>query len=763
MALTGADHPGGLRANTLYRAVFFGLIWRRFGGDLREQCSRVAQLALAEGDLMTFGTAVRNGAVLGWRLAPSLREFAGELERLAADLIWLGDPALNAGVQEIRDAVSLVLDPAAPQRLRERWETLPAAPVNPLLEIELAVLSGDWVMAAALADRLRPFHRRFDNHPGGLLWRFYETLARLKTGRSVPRRDVALLERGARLSPDHGGPMMALIRAELRRRRGDPEAVMPLYAAAAEAAAQGPRPLVAGLAAECAADAARSFGRQDAARRFARQAAAVWSGWGAAWKLPRATPANEAGPEQETLIEAEARAAVAERADRAKARLLADVAHELRTPLQALQGLLDLAAEGGRPADPETLRDLLEGLRSVVDDLTEYGAQATGQSALALRPVAMADLLRTEASIAAGLRKDAAVELDCAPDLPGWVQTDPVRVRQVVRNLLANAVRHGGGTVRLRARHEPGAQDALTLHLVVEDSGPGIPPGQLRRLFEPFERGDTQAEGFGLGLAVASQLARRLGGALTAWNRPEGGAAFGFTLPTTLAPPPAAEAGGRVRTLRILLAEDQDLIRSSLAAILRADGHEVEAVGDGDAAGEALARQPFDLAVVDLRMPGRNGLEVLAGASREGPRRPSFILLTASTDPEVERRGLAAGAAAVLRKPVSANELRTLIGALFGDAPPGEPAEADLSREAAERLRLQLPDLLRSLQTPGDRAEAAEAAHRVAGLAAQFGWPEVAAACDALERDLRAGAAPGAALRGLERAGRAAGLLPQPA
>ncbi len=323
-------------------------------------------------------------------------------------------------------------------------------------------------------------------------------------------------------------------------------------------------------------------------------------------------------------------------------------------------------------------------------------------------------------------------------------------MRQVLRNLLSNAVKYGnGGVIGVRvAATSPAPPDGGQIVVRVEDEGPGLSPAHLLHLFEPFERGARagDGQGLGLGLALARRIALRLGGSLVAENRAVGGACFVFSLPVKaavrLAPPPQMPAH---RRLRILLAEDVPLVRRVVSSILQFQGHEVTEADDGEEAVSLFSALDFDLAILDLGMPGLNGLEVMdrIGAGRLAGA-PPVILLTASGEADIAERARRAGAVLVLRKPVSAEELaRAVHQASFVSARIAEIRTADVLAPLREEARLDLLARIagvlaeNSAGSPWDAAEA----HRIAGLAAQFGWPRVAAAADQLERDILAGTA----------------------
>ena len=217
--------------------------------------------------------------------------------------------------------------------------------------------------------------------------------------------------------------------------------------------------------------------------------------------------------------------------------LLADITHELRTPLTVIQGNLEGLIDGVYPADPEHLEAVLEETRTLgrlVDDLRTLALADRGALDLKREPV---DLLVLANESVAGFRvaADAAqVSISVttiAPELPR-VQADPTRVREVLGNLLSNALQHtsGGGAISVVLDHGSADRDSVTV--AVTDTGPGIPGEVLPHVFDRFVRA-PDSHGSGLGLAIARDLVEAHGGTIEAANRPEGGAVLRFTLPTT--------------------------------------------------------------------------------------------------------------------------------------------------------------------------------------------------------------------------------------
>ncbi len=755
-----AELPRGrvVRGHSTYLAAFFGAIWGRPLAEMPAYCQLAYDLALAEGDLVAAGYAVRNRILLLWRVSPKLDDLISQFADAEETADRLGDPTIIAGLNAMTDIIRRVMDgtPLAPTTDART----PVSVAIPIVRIEMLAFYGDWQEIRRFTEEMLPRRGAWSSHPGGATWRYYENLARLKQGLPARPADIRYLKTAARLNPrDHRAKLLTLEAEDLRR--SGRIAAIRHYALAVEAHRESGFQLDTGVAAECAAAAAQALGDGEASERFARTALDTWAAWGARSKLPAASLDGE--PTSETvrsrLAAAESQAALAQKADRAKTRFLADVSHELRTPMQSIQTLLELAADDPGSVDLAGLRDAFGSLKDVVDDLTDLGAQAGGDAALRLAPVDLATLARTELGLVgpAAAARGLKLELSIDPALPLSVVTDGVRVRQVLRNLLSNAIKYvdaGRVVVRLSG------QRAGAL-ITVEDTGPGVTEAQKTLIFEPFDRGGREEPGgLGLGLTISRRIAERLGGRLDVDNRPEGGARFSFSFPAPVSTEaPAESVSPLIAPLRVMIVDDVALIRRSFAAVLRRDGH---AVVEAATVQQAIERclDPLDLILLDLGLPDGDGVDVIAALHRHcgaGPPSPPVIVLTGSTAPERVEAALAAGAAKVLFKPVAAPELRAAIAESLGQgaqpAPLKDSYEAELAR-LGEQARIEVIERGRELLATvgaGSTPDLAREAHRLAGLAAQFGQATAAGLLDELEAGLKAGAVPAALLKQLDQ------------
>ena len=389
--------------------------------------------------------------------------------------------------------------------------------------------------------------------------------------------------------------------------------------------------------------------------------------------------------------QAEALARASEQ-ERRRTDMLATVSHELRAPLTGLLGYTDLLAKAGLPpkaqAWVEQQRRAGQALLALIGDVLDFARLEDGAVELEDADIEIAQLLEDCAGLMRSVaqQKGLGLRVEIDPGLPRWVRGDPLRLRQVATNLLSNAIKFTeAGEIVLTARLTPRPE---RVEVAVTDTGIGIPPEQLPRIFDRFRQAapDTARRfgGSGLGLAICRRLVDAMGGAIGAESLPGQGSRFVFWFP--FRPGAAPLMPQRGSALRILVAEDVAASRMLLQAVLERAGHVVQAAEDGPRALAALHGARFDLLVLDLHMPGLDGFGV-AAALRTLPGeqgRVPMIALTADTPEEVEPACRQAGFDAVLRKPFETRRLLGLIDALRGrSSEAGDRPHASLGADGA--------------------------------------------------------------------------------
>jgi signal transduction histidine kinase/HPt (histidine-containing phosphotransfer) domain-containing protein len=367
----------------------------------------------------------------------------------------------------------------------------------------------------------------------------------------------------------------------------------------------------------------------------------------------------------------------AEGAARSKTDFLARMSHELRTPLNAVIGLSQVGLReeaAGRAAQSLYPRILSAGqhLLRVVNDVLDFSRIEAGKCTVESQPFDLASTVAQAAQLLEpqALAEGIALHVDWSPGPRPQVMGDAQRIQQVLVNLLSNAVKFTEkGQVRLRVS----SVDARHV-FEVTDTGIGLTPEQIARLFQPFEQADSSSTrrhgGTGLGLVISRHLAREMGGDITVRSTPGQGSSFTFTVTLPEAPTRDTEPGaliggtGRLDGLRVLAAEDMEVNRFLLARILEQEDARVQFAEDGAAAvravqaqaGGAAASAPFDIVLMDLQMPEMDGFEA---TRRIRQIRPDLhvIGLTAHALPEERARCHAAGMVGHVAKPVDVEEL----------------------------------------------------------------------------------------------------------
>jgi signal transduction histidine kinase/ActR/RegA family two-component response regulator len=371
---------------------------------------------------------------------------------------------------------------------------------------------------------------------------------------------------------------------------------------------------------------------------------------------------------------------LAEARSRAKTELLAHVSHEMRTPMNAVLGFSDILARSPlRPEQAHQVEVLGHAGRQVfalINDLLDNARIESGRLELASHPFNLVDLVELQLELLRGRAQAQGLWLRvfARTEAAGWVLGDQQRVGQIVTNLVGNAIKFtktGGVTVELTRAHVqdgPDGPHAGLIEISVQDTGIGIPPDRLEHIFQPFEQADAsvaqQFGGTGLGLSITRSLARLMGGDVSVQSRLGEGSRFVVTLDLPDAHPPhgdiAEPRADRVapsRPLSLLLAEDNEVNVLVIEGMLAPLGHQITRAADGAEALEALREDEFDLVLMDMLMPGIDGLTATrqwrAIEAAEGLPRTPIVALTANAFDNDVQQSLAAGCDAHLTKPIS--------------------------------------------------------------------------------------------------------------
>ncbi|MBI4601013.1 MAG: PAS domain S-box protein [Planctomycetes bacterium] len=497
-----------------------------------------------------------------------------------------------------------------------------------------------------------------------------------------------------------------------------------------------------------------------------------------------------------SLERAKRLALAADEANRSKSEFLANMSHEIRTPMTAILGyselLLDPAqCEGDRAAHAEVIRRNGEHLLAILNDVLDLSKIESGKLKVERIRCSPVQVLMDVASLMRPRASGKNLELDVvyASPIPETIETDPVRLRQILLNLVGNAIKFteaGGVKVVVRLERGTGASRPC-LCLQVVDTGIGMSPEEISRLFQPFAQADASTTrrfgGTGLGLVISKRLAEALGGGIEVESTQGKGSTFSVTVATgplegvkMLRNPSAVRTPGRresrraaaVQRLegRILLAEDAPDNRRLIAHHLRKAGVDVAVAENGQVACDmaleaAVQGSPFALVLMDMQMPVLDGYGA-AGLLRRKGYSGAIVALTANAMAGDREKCLQAGCDGFLSKPVNWSQLLETAARYLGggrrEALPASPLEGDpelagLQREFVRGLPATV-EAARAALSRGDLAEVRSLAHQLRGTGGAFGLPAVSEAAGRLEDAVRGGADAGTLSSTMDELGR---------
>ena len=400
--------------------------------------------------------------------------------------------------------------------------------------------------------------------------------------------------------------------------------------------------------------------------------------------------AAEMGAKNEELARA---LATARDAMEARSRFLATVSHEMRTPMNGIIGMTELLLttplNSAQREFSAIVKNSAASLLRMVNDLLDLAKIEAGKLQLDAMPFDPGEVVHMATSLmrASAMEKGLTLAAEVPDDLPTVLIGDPYRLRQVLLNLIGNALKFTErGGVRVRVERLDLAPATATLRFQVIDTGIGVPEGQAERIFDSFAQVDQSLTrkygGTGLGLTISKQLVEAMGGRITVDSAVGAGSVFAFTvafpLSTPAAEPPVAAlpdeaGGGRKSGFKILVVEDNPVNQRVALRLLAGGGYDAEAVASGRESLSAVQQKDYDLVLMDIMMPGMDGVEATAEIRQweNGRRRVPIIAMTANDVPGDRERCLSAGMDDYLCKPITPATLKRMLDRWLSRQSPG--------------------------------------------------------------------------------------------